>query len=113
MQYGDYSHYHLGGSLKEYLNFAPNNILMWEAIKIACNAGARFFHLGGGLQDTASDSLFQFKSKFSKTTSVFHIGKRIHDNETYRQLIEKWENRNNKKAHRLLEYRNNSPDPDI
>lgn len=105
MKYGKYFHYHLSGSLKEYLKFAPNNLLLWEAIKLSCESGAKWFHFGGGLSDSLDDNLFKFKSNFSKNTADFYIGKRIHNKEFYDYLIDEWEQKNNKKAKLLLQYR--------
>lgn len=105
MVYGDYFHYHLSGSRKDYLKYAPNNILLWETIKIAHNYGCRYFHFGGGLTDTEDDSLFKFKRSFSKDTSDFYIGKRVHNPKIYNYLIYEWEKKNNKKATLLLQYR--------
>lgn len=103
--YGDYFHYHLSGSLKEYLDYAPNNILLWEAIRYACEKGYKKMHFGGGLTDSSEDKLFKFKSSFSKDTADFYIGKRVHNKEIYNKIIEEWENNNNKKAKILLQYR--------
>lgn len=105
MKYGDYFHYHLGGSLKEYLKFAPNNILMWEAINIACSSGCKCFHFGGGIRDDIHDCLFRFKSGFSKSSADFHIGKRVHNQEIYNYLIKEWERKNDKEAKLFLQYR--------
>ncbi len=105
MGLGDYFHYHLAGSRKEYLQLSPNNLLLWEAIKYAKEHGFKKFHFGGGLTDSMDDSLFQFKRKFSKEYVDFYIGKRIHNQEVYRKLIEHWERKNGKKASILLQYR--------
>ncbi|MVX62345.1 peptidoglycan bridge formation glycyltransferase FemA/FemB family protein [Clostridium chromiireducens] len=105
MKYGEYFHYHLAGSLKEYLKFAPNNLLLWEAIKVGCKSGAKWFHFGGGLSDSLEDNLFKFKSSFSKCTADFYIGKRVHNREIYEHLIIEWEKKNNRKAEILLQYK--------
>ncbi len=105
MKYGDYFHYHLSGSRKEYLNFAPNNILLWEAIKYAKREGCKEMHLGGGLTDSPEDSLFRFKKKFSSNCKHFYIGKRVHDQKIYEKLIKRWENEHGVKAKMLLQYR--------
>jgi hypothetical protein len=105
MSYGKFFHYHLCGSLKEYLKFAPVNLLIWEISKIACENGASYFHLGGGVGDNSDDSLFKFKTTFSKEISRFYIGERIHNSEIYDYLIGEWERKNNKKAKLVLQYR--------
>ena len=105
MIYGDYFHYHLSGTKKDYLKYASNNILLWEAIKFAQQSKCKFFHFGGGLKDNEEDSLYLFKKSFSKTTSDFYIGKRIHNENIYYYLIDKWEKKNGRKADLFLSYR--------
>lgn len=105
MGYGDYFHYHLAGSLKEYLKFAPNNLLLWETIKYAKAKGYKTMHFGGGLTDSLEDNLFKFKSGFSKNYCDYYVGKRIHNSKVYNYLIEKWEKKNNRKAKILLQYK--------
>ena len=103
--YGNYFHYHLSGSKKEYLKLAPNNILLWEAIKYAKKNGYKRMHFGGGLTDSEEDNLFRFKQKFSSCKADFYIGRRIHNKEIYFRLIEEWEEKNKQKAKLLLQYR--------
>lgn len=103
--YGEYFHYHLSGSRRAYLNMCPNNILLWEAIKFAKEKGYKRMHFGGGRTDSCEDSLFKFKNRFSTDIDDFYIGKRIHNNAVYRDLIQQWEDEHNKKAHILLQYR--------
>lgn len=103
--YGDYLHYHLGGSLTEYLNLGPNNLMMWEAIKYGKELGCKILHLGGGLTDEPQDNLFRFKKSFSKDCHSFFIGKRVHNTEIYKKLINNWEKSNNEKANLFLQYR--------
>jgi len=105
MIYGEYFHYHLAGSLKEYLNLAPNNLLLWEAIKIAHSLDAKLMHFGGGLSNSESDNLFKFKSSFSNKLADYYIGKRIHNKSIYKFLIDEWEQKNNRKASILLQYK--------
>lgn len=105
MGYGEYFHYHLSGSRQEYLRLSPNNILLWEAIKYAKIHGYKKMHLGGGRTDSTDDSLFQFKSRFSKMYADFYIGKRVHNKTVYETLIHQWEEKNGRKAKLLLQYR--------
>lgn len=103
--YGDYFHYHLSGSKKEFLKLSPNNFLLWEAIKYAKQTGYKKMHFGGGLKDSKEDSLFQFKSKFSNLYADFYIGKRVHNKEIYDMLIHKWEKKHGEQAKLLLQYK--------
>lgn len=105
MEYGDYFHYHLSGSRREFLKLDPNNILLWEAIKYAKTKGCKKMHLGGGLSDIQEDSLFQFKKKFSSECKDFYIGKRVHNRNVYKELIRRWEIDHGEKAKILLQYR--------
>lgn len=105
MGHGDYFHYHLAGSLKEALKFAPNNLLLWESIKYAHEKGYKRMHFGGGLTNSMDDNLFRFKSSFSKERADFYIGKRVHNEEVYDYLIGKWEEKNNKKKKLFLQYK--------
>lgn len=105
MGYEEYFHYHLAGSLKEYLKYGPNNFLLWKAISYAQKNGYKKMHFGGGRGEGLHDLLFKFKSSFSSKYADFYIGKRIHNNEVYNYLIDKWEQKHNKKAKILLQYR--------
>ena len=107
MKYKDYFHFHLGGSKREFLKLAPNNILMWSAIKYAKLCGCKKMHFGGGLTDSKEDSLFRFKSTFSSSCADFYIGKRVHNREIYKKLIQKWEDIHGEKAKILLQYHEN------
>lgn len=104
MVYKDYFHYHLGGSRREYLQFAPNNILMWNAIQYAKAHGCKKMHFGGGLTDSKEDTLFRFKSTFSSSCADFYIGKRVHNDSIYQELIRRWEEVHGRKAKILLQY---------
>ena len=82
----DLLHYHFSGSDENYLNLAPNNLLLWEAAKWGKRMGCTKFHLGGGLSDNYDDSLFHFKSGFSNTLSKFYTVNVIHNNNVYKTL---------------------------
>lgn len=85
-------HYHLGCSKKEYLHLGINVYLFYRIIIWAKQYGQfQFFHLGGG--HVGRDSLFQFKYKFNLQGALgFYIGKKIHDEDKYEQLVIQWEN---------------------
>lgn len=105
MGYGEFFHYHLSGSRKDFLRLAPNNLLLWEAVRYAKQLGYKKMHLGGGRTDSIEDSLFRFKSRFSSSVADFYIGKRIHDQEVYGLLVREWEKKHGQKLVRLLQYR--------
>jgi len=102
-------HYHLAGSDRNYLKISPNNFLLWNVAKEMRTRGIERFHLGGGNNADEKNSLFCFKSRFSKHTNQFYIGKMIFDAETYSNICNVWEQKNPDKAiqykHHLLKYK--------
>lgn len=81
-----YLNYHLSGSLREYRNLAPGNLLLFEAAKWGCAQGLTSFHLGGGI-GSSEDSLYKFKAAFNRNSdNQFSIGKLIVDREKYDYL---------------------------
>ena len=104
--FGSYCSYHLSGSVKDFSSYCPMNLLLWDAINYAKEKKCKTFHLGGGRTPKSDDSLLHFKSNFSKDRAMYHIGKRILNTSVYDELIGQWEEKNNKRATILLEYRN-------
>ncbi len=84
IQMDKFINYHFAGSDKTYLNLSPNNLIIWEAIKMGKKNKNKFLHLGGGLND--GDSLFKFKKSFSKLRRRLYTANIIHDNKTYKRL---------------------------
>ena len=80
-------HYYLSGSDKQYLQLAPNNLLLYEVAKWALSQGFEKFHLGGGVNDC--DQLFKFKKQFNKGEFLpFYIGRTIYNQETFDYLVQ-------------------------
>lgn len=80
-------HYHLSASNKEYLSYAPTNLLLYEAACWGANNGYNTFHLGGGL-GSREDNLYKFKKAFNKNCdNKFFIGKKIFNDEKYYELV--------------------------
>jgi hypothetical protein len=106
---GPYAHYHLSGSDKDYLNLMPNNFMLYKAALELKKKGALLFHLGGGTTSCPDDSLFSFKSRFSKSQYQFAIGKMIFNETVYDALCHDWEQKNPDKLDRynkiLLKYK--------
>ena len=86
----DYAHYHLSARDREYSRYAANNLILWYAIQKAKERGCKCFHFGGGTTGNDDDSLLKFKKEFSKTLCEFWIGKRVHKQEVYDQIVEQW-----------------------
>lgn len=80
--------YHLSGSIREYANLAPTNLLLYQAALWGCENGCRTLHLGGGV-GSGEDSLFKFKKAFYRDDDLprFHIGKKIFVQEKYKELV--------------------------
>lgn len=106
---GIYGHYHLAGSNREYTTFGVNNLLLWNAAQEMHNNGIKNFHLGGGTSSSEDDSLFKFKSSFSKNLNQFSIGKLVINESIYKEICKDWENKNPEKVEKygklLLKYR--------
>lgn len=86
----DYAHYHLSARDREYSRYAANNLILWYAIQKAKKHGCKWFHFGGGTTGNDDDSLLKFKKEFSKTLCEFWIGKRVHNQAVYDQIVEQW-----------------------
>lgn len=80
-------HYHLSGSIYEYRNLAPSNLLLYKVALWGYEHGFKSFHLGGGI-GSGEDNLYKFKSAFNrKSDNQFSIGKEIFDNNKYNDLV--------------------------
>ena len=81
-------HYHLSGSMIEYRNLAPSNLLLYKAALWGSEQGYRTFHLGGGV-GSGEDSLYKFKAAFNRHSDYqFSIAKMVFDEEKYLALVE-------------------------
>lgn len=80
-------HYHLSGSMMEFRNLAPSNLLLYKAAVWGCEHGYKTFHLGGGV-GSGEDNLYKFKAAFNKNSDYqFSIGKQIFNQELYDELV--------------------------
>ena len=109
MYEGCYGHYHLSGSDVSALRLSPNNYMLWHAALELKRRGVKVLHLGGGTTSAEDDSLFCFKSRFSKHTYRFCLGKMIFNEHLYHDICSDWEAKNPDKAehykHFLLKYK--------
>ena len=105
----DYAHYHLSARDREYSRYGANNLILWYAIQKAMERGCKWFHFGGGTTGEESDSLLKFKKEFSKTETEFWIGKRVHNEKVYNDIVLQWKttypNHYEKNRVKLLGYR--------
>ncbi len=80
-------HYHLSGSMMEFRNLAPSNLLLYKAAVWGCEQGYKTFHLGGGV-GSGEDNLYKFKAAFNKNSDYqFSIGKQVFDQKAYDKLV--------------------------
>ena len=80
-------HYHLSGSMMEYRNLAPSNLLLYKAALWGCEQGYKTFHLGGGV-GSGEDNLYKFKAAFNRKSDYqFSIGKEVFDQQKYDELV--------------------------
>ena len=81
-------HYHLSGSMMEYRNLAPSNLLLYKAAVWGSEQGYKTFHLGGGV-GSGEDNLYKFKAAFNRKSDYqFSIAKLVFDQEKYDALVE-------------------------
>src|SRR3990172_5813624 len=98
----------LGGTLVEYYECRPNDILKHAIIEHLKDVGCTCLCLGGGTSD--GDGIFRYKRSFSKNGVVpFFIGKKIHNASIYNQIIKTWSEQFPEKCKKygstLLKYR--------
>lgn len=80
-------HYHLSGSLIEFRNLAPSNLLLYKVSLWGYEQGFKTFHLGGGV-GSGEDNLYRFKAAFNKNSNCqFSIGKQVFDQIKYDELV--------------------------
>ena len=80
-------HYHLSGSLLEYRNLAPTNLLLYKAALWGYEQGFKTFHLGGGV-GSGEDNLYKFKAAFNRNSNYrFSVTKDIFDQVKYDELV--------------------------
>lgn len=80
-------HYHLSGSLTEYRNLAPSNLMLYKAALWGSEHGYKTFHLGGGV-GSGEDNLYKFKAAFNRNSDYqFSIGKEVFDQKKYDELV--------------------------
>lgn len=84
---GSIMQYHLAGTRSEYSRDTPMKLLVDEARLLGTELGLTDFHLGGGVGGHDNDSLFLFKSAFSKNFKQFSIWKKIFNLEIYDKLV--------------------------
>ncbi|WP_111684101.1 peptidoglycan bridge formation glycyltransferase FemA/FemB family protein [Winogradskyella tangerina] len=85
MKKGNIVQYHLSGLSEDHFELNPIKLILDEMRIKSTNEGYEIFNLGGGLGSN-EDSLFRFKSGFSKTFEEFKTWKYIVNEQVYREL---------------------------
>lgn len=83
--------YHLAGTKEAYIQDTPMKLILDEARKIGTEKGLKYLHLGGGVGGSDDDSLFRFKSGFSKNFFQFSVWNLIVNQEEYDKLVKEKE----------------------
>ena len=82
------AHYHLSGTLCDYMKYGANNFGLYQVALDLCSKGFKSLHLGGGYGGDSSP-LLKFKQSFNKYGDLdFYIGKRIYNEEIYNKLCD-------------------------
>ena len=81
--------FHLSGTRTDYLRLRPSKLFLDEMRVEATEENFDYFNLGGGL-GSKEDSLFEFKSSFSKDFRNFEVWKLIVNQEVYDGLSTKY-----------------------
>lgn len=77
----------LGGTDRDAFEQRPNDLLKYELILWAREAGKRRFVLGGGYRE--DDGIFRYKRSFApRGLTPFFVGQRVLEPELYRELTE-------------------------
>lgn len=82
---GPIAQMHLVGMRQQFRDIFPNKLLIDRVADFVRDHRVMHFHLGAG-RGGYEDSLFEFKSRFSKATHDFCIGRWVLDREVYMQL---------------------------
>jgi hypothetical protein len=77
---------HLSATRSDFLYLSPMKLILDEARLFGYRNGLRILHLGGGKSED-NDSLFVFKSSFSKQLYPFKVWKYIHNQSVYDSLL--------------------------
>ena len=81
----DIVQYHLGGTNPDFYNLTPIKF-MFDTVRLDANKqGMKWFHLGGGA-GSKEDSLYHFKSGFSRISKRFSVLKVVTDSARYNKI---------------------------
>ncbi|WP_296317555.1 peptidoglycan bridge formation glycyltransferase FemA/FemB family protein [Winogradskyella sp. UBA3174] len=84
---GNIVQYHLSGLSEDYMDLNPIKLIIDDMRIKSTKEGYKYLNLGGG-KGSKEDSLFKFKSGFSKDFKDFKIWKYVVDENAYKLLTE-------------------------
>ena len=88
-RYGQYLHAHLSGTLSEYLEYSPANVLKYALALYGHENGYEVIHYGGGSSSAPDNGLYLFKKEFGKNTDFdYYIARKVWNEEKYQQICE-------------------------
>ena len=88
-RYGKLLHAHLSGTLTEYLEYSPANVLKYALANYGHEKGYEYIHYGGGSSRSPDNGLYRFKKEFGRTTDFdFYMSKKVWNHEVYQRLCE-------------------------
>lgn len=103
-----YGHYMFSCRNKKFQDNSVVNSLIFHSIKELCERKISLFNLGGGITNSTNDSLFKFKSKFTKNSLDYNIASKIFIPEKYSDVCNLWKkkyhNAKTKHSNKILRY---------
>jgi serine/alanine adding enzyme len=81
---GGAMHYFLAATSDEGRRTAAANLVIFEGMRRARDAGLAVLNLGGGVRD--GDALQAFKTSFGPGRAEYHVGSAVHDDAAYLEL---------------------------
>jgi lipid II:glycine glycyltransferase (peptidoglycan interpeptide bridge formation enzyme) len=109
LHYGSKATLHLVGSNSNYQHVRINDLLYNGAIQLSIKNNISTLNVGGGTSLNPEDTLFKFKSKFSKNFKDVLIGKNVINQDVYNNLTKQWTSMHpelsEKNANYFLKYR--------
>lgn len=104
-----YAHNYLSAGSILHRKFNINDFMQDIALRLSLSKSKKQIHFGGGNSSDENDPLFIFKSKFSKERANFYIGKKIHNELVYKDVVSQWQEINPdsfmKNSNKILGYR--------
>lgn len=94
LHYGNIGHHHLTGYIVEATSLRPNDYMIYSLIHWGKSNNLQYLHLGGG-----SETICNFKAKFSNERIPYYVGHRVHNQEAYQLLCDIWRKENKFSQH--------------